>query len=91
MASWKKVIVSGSTANLAALQVDNLTSGSVVIGGGAVSNLTVRTINGSGNIVATTGNITASSGTVTGKYLSVTNTSTILGNISAPNVYTKKK
>ena len=55
MASWKKVIVSGSTANLAALQVDNLTSGSVVIGGGAVSNLTVRTINGNGNILATTG------------------------------------
>lgn len=54
MATWKKVIVSGSTANLAALQVDNLTSGQVVIGGGA-SNLSTTAINGTGNIVATTG------------------------------------
>lgn len=53
MASWKKVIVSGSTANLAAIQVDNLTSGQVVIGGGA-STLTTTAINGTGNIVATT-------------------------------------
>jgi hypothetical protein len=53
MAEWKKVIVSGSTANLAALQVDNLTSGQVVIGGGA-SNLSTTAINGTGNIVATT-------------------------------------
>jgi hypothetical protein len=54
MATWKKVIVSGSTANLSALQVDNLTSGSVVIGGGA-NNLTTTAINGTGTIVATTG------------------------------------
>jgi hypothetical protein len=54
MANWKKVIVSGSTANLAALQVDNLTSGEVVIGGGS-SNLSTTAINGTGNIVATTG------------------------------------
>lgn len=54
MAEWKKVIVSGSTANLAALQVDNLTSGQVVIGGGT-SNLSTTAINGTGNIVATTG------------------------------------
>jgi hypothetical protein len=54
MAEWKKVIVSGSTANLAALQVDNLTSGQVVIGGGA-SNLSTTAINGTGNIAATTG------------------------------------
>lgn len=54
MANWKKVIVSGSSANLAALQVDNLTSGQVVIGGGA-SNLSTTAINGTGNIVATTG------------------------------------
>ena len=53
MANWKKVIVSGSTANLAALQVDNLTSGQVVIGGGS-SNLSTTAINGTGNIVATT-------------------------------------
>ena len=55
MATWKKVVVSGSSANLAALQVDNLTSGSVVIGGGAAGNLSVTAINGTGNIVATTG------------------------------------
>lgn len=55
MATWKKVIVSGSSANLAALQVDNLTSGSVVIGGGTAGNLSVTAINGTGNIVATTG------------------------------------
>lgn len=54
MATWKKVIVSGSTANLSALQVDNLTSGEVVIGGGS-GNLTTTAINGTGNIVATTG------------------------------------
>jgi len=85
MASWKKVIVSGSTANLAALQVDNLTSGSVVIGGGAVSNLTVRTINGSGNIVATTGATGLSaSGSFSGSFLG-TLTST-LTNQSQPNV-----
>jgi hypothetical protein len=55
MATWKKVIVSGSTANLAALQVDNLTSGQVVIGGGTAGNLSTTAINGTGNIVATTG------------------------------------
>jgi len=54
MATWKKVIVSGSTANLAALQVDNLTSGNVVIGGGTAGNLSTTAINGTGNIVATT-------------------------------------
>ena len=54
MATWKKVIVSGSAANLSALQVDNLTSGQVVIGGGA-SDLTTTAINGTGNILATTG------------------------------------
>ena len=52
MASWKKVIVSGSNANLANLQVDSLSSGVVT---GASGNLTTTTINGSGNIVATSG------------------------------------
>ena len=54
MATWKKVLVSGSTANIPSLQVDNLTSGQVVIGGGS-SNLSTTAINGTGNIVATTG------------------------------------
>jgi hypothetical protein len=85
MASWKKVIVSGSTANLAALQVDNLTSGSVVIGGGAVSNLTVRTINGSGNIVATTGATGLSaSGSFSGSFLG--NLTSTLANANQANV-----
>lgn len=55
MAIWKKVIVSGSTANLANIQVDGLTSGNVVIGGGTAGNLTTTAINGTGTIVATTG------------------------------------
>lgn len=54
MATWKKVVVSGSNAELATLKVDNLTSGSVVIGGGNTSNLSTLPINGTGNIVATT-------------------------------------
>jgi hypothetical protein len=68
MATWKKVITSGSTANLAALQVDNLTSGSVVIGGGS-NNLSVRTINGTGSILSTTGATGVSiSGSFSGSY-----------------------
>jgi len=54
MATWKKVIVSGSNAELAQLKVDNLTSGQVVIGGGSAGNLSTTAINGTGNIVATT-------------------------------------
>jgi hypothetical protein len=52
MATWKKVIVSGSSAELATLKVDNLSSGVVT---GAAGNLTTTPINGTGNIVATTG------------------------------------
>lgn len=55
MATWKKVVVSGSSAALAALQVDNLTSGQVVLGGGNAGNLSTVGINGSGTQVATTG------------------------------------
>ena len=51
MASWKKVIVSGSSANLTDLQVDSLSSGLVT---GNSGNLTTTAVNGSGNIVATT-------------------------------------
>ena len=77
MAEWKKVIVSGSTANLAALQVDNLTSGQVVIGGGA-SNLSTTAINGTGNIVGTTGATGLShsgsfSGSFQGNFVGTTN------------------
>ena len=52
MASWKKVVVSGSSAELANISVDSLSSGVVT---GAAGNLTTTAINGSGNIVATTG------------------------------------
>ena len=52
MATWKKVIVSGSSANLANLQVDSLSSGLVT---GASGNLTTTAVNGTGNIVATAG------------------------------------
>jgi len=68
MATWKKVIVSGSTANLAALQVDNLTLGQVVIGGGT-GNLSTTAINGTGNIVATTGATVNMSGSFSGSFV----------------------
>ena len=78
MATWKKVIVSGSTANLAALQVDNLTSGNVVIGGGTAGNLSTTAINGTGSIVATTGATGLShsgsfTGSFTGNFVGTTN------------------
>jgi hypothetical protein len=53
MAEWKKVIVSGSDANLASLQVDNLITG--VVTGSADGTLGIQAINGTGNILATTG------------------------------------
>jgi hypothetical protein len=60
MATWKKVIVSGSSAALSALQVDNLLNG--VVTGSSNGTLGIQTINGTGNIVATTGatNLSAS-------------------------------
>jgi hypothetical protein len=54
MATWKKVVVSGSAPQFTAIQVDNLTSGQIVIGGGTAGNLSSTAINGTGNIVATT-------------------------------------
>ena len=69
MATWKKVVVSGSSAELAALKVDNLTSGQVVIGGGSAANLSTTAINGTGNIVATTGATNVSlSGSFSGSF-----------------------
>jgi len=69
MASWKKIIVSGSSAELAALQVDNLTNGQVVIGGGDAGNLTTTAINGTGDIVATTGATVNMSGSFSGSFV----------------------
>lgn len=67
MAVWKKVIVSGSTANLANLQVDSLASGQAVIGGGA-SNLTTRAISGSGAILASGGSGIQLTGSFSGSF-----------------------
>lgn len=53
MAEWKKVIVSGSDANLASLQVDNLITG--VVTGSSDGTLGIVSINGTGSILATTG------------------------------------
>lgn len=86
MASWKKVVVSGSQAELATLKVDNLTSGQVVIGGGQAANLSTTAINGTGNIVATTGasGLSASgsfSGSFTGQFTgSLSGTATQVAN-----------
>jgi len=52
MAIWKKIIVSGSSAHLANVNVDSLSSGVVT---GASGDLTTTQINGSGHILATTG------------------------------------
>jgi hypothetical protein len=68
MGTWKKVIVSGSTANLANVQVDGLTSGQVVIGGGTAGNLTTTAINGTGTIVATTAAGLVHSGSFSGSF-----------------------
>jgi hypothetical protein len=53
MAEWKKVIVSGSSAHLTSLQIDDLVSG--VVTGSSDGTLGIQAINGTGNIVATTG------------------------------------
>jgi len=76
MATWKKVIVSGSSAALSALQVDNLLNG--VVTGSANGTLGIQTINGTGNIVATTGatNLSHSgsfSGSFQGNFTGTTN------------------
>ena len=69
MPTWKKVLVSGSNANLTALQVDGLTLNQVVIGGGSGSNLTTTAINGTGNILASTGSVGVSmSGSFSGSF-----------------------
>ena len=66
MADWKKIIVSGSTAQFANLEVDGLACGAVTRASG---NLTTTAINGAGNIVATTGatNLVAT-GSFTGSF-----------------------
>lgn len=89
MATWKKVVVSGSSAELAALKVDNLTSGQVVIGGGNSANLSTTAINGSGNIVATTGATGLSaSGSFSGSFQGAfTGTAATASFVTASNVF----
>lgn len=68
MATWKKVVVSGSSAELAALKVDNLNSGEVVIGGGQAANLSTRVISGSGAILASGGSGIQLTGSFSGSF-----------------------
>lgn len=90
MPTWKKVVVSGSSAELAALKVDNLTSGSVVIGGGSVSNLGVRAINGTGNILATTGATGVSmTGSFSGSFFGAIGGGTVVGSVDNANTSSK--
>lgn len=88
MATWKKVVVSGSSAELAALKVDNLTSGQVVIGGGQAANLSTTAINGTGNIVATTAATGLShSGSFSGSFTGVV-TGSLLGTAATASFVT---
>lgn len=90
MATWKKIIVSGSSAELSALKVDNLTSGSVVIGGGSTSNLGVRSINGTGDILATTGATGVSiSGSFSGSFSGTVEGGTVVGTVTAADTASK--
>jgi hypothetical protein len=85
MATWKKVIVSGSQAELATLKVDNLTDQQVVIGGGSAANLSTRAINGTGNILATTGSTGVSmTGSFSGS-ISATSLRASLTQLATPN------
>ena len=52
MAIWRKVIVSGSSAQLASLQLDNTLNG--IVTGSANGTLGVTTVNGTGSVVLTT-------------------------------------
>ena len=66
MATWKKIIVSGSSAALSNLKVDSLSSGVVTGGSG---NLTTTPIAGIGNIVATDGAVGNFSGSFSGSFI----------------------
>lgn len=69
MATWKKVLVSGSSINAATLQVDNLNYAEVVVGGGTGSALYTIPINGTGSLLATTGSSGVSiSGSFSGSF-----------------------
>jgi len=92
MAVWKKVVVSGSQAELATLRVDNLING--VVTGSANGTLSTVAINGTGPIVATTGSTVIMSGSFSGSFQgSLTGTASFASNagtasyVSSSNVY----
>lgn len=94
MAVWRKVVVSGSSAELAALKVDNLTSNYAVIGGGQAGNLSPKAISGSGAILADGGSgiqLTGSfSGSFTGPHTGTSSWATnavTASYVSSSNVY----
>jgi regulator of RNase E activity RraA len=68
MATWKKVVVSGSAAQFSALKVDNLTASQAVIGGGNAGNLTSKAISGTGNLIANGASGVQLTGSFTGSF-----------------------
>lgn len=69
MATWKKIIVSGSSAALSNLKVDSLSSGVVTGGSGISGNLTTTPIAGTGNIVAQNSAVVDISGSFSGSFI----------------------
>ena len=68
MATWKKVIVSGSAAQLASLQVDNLLNG--IVTGSSNGSLGIAPVNGTGSVVLTTNAINlVHSGSFSGSFV----------------------
>lgn len=69
MATWKKIIVSGSSAALSNLKVDSLSSGVVTGGSGISGHLTTTPIAGTGNIVAQNSAVVDISGSFSGSFI----------------------
>lgn len=69
MASWKKVLVSGSNINVASLQVDNLPANQILVGGGSGSNISTIQTTGTGNVVLATGSTVNISGSFSGSFI----------------------
>jgi hypothetical protein len=68
MATWKKVIVSGSQAELATLKVDNLLNG--IVTGSSNGSLGIAPVNGTGSVVLTTNAINlVHSGSFSGSFV----------------------
>lgn len=69
MASWKKVLVSGSNINIASLQVDNIPLNQALIGGASGSNVSGKAIDGTGNLVAVNNAVVNISGSFSGSFI----------------------